>query len=753
YLSMSFHRLYRVCAFAPRFLLVDLISSYISTVNALPVIDSVVKKATSPAGVPIGPKPHDNVGDRNSPFQVLADGTQDLAALVGIFATNSVERYAVDHTKGYISVASTTLSLLGLLGYVRALVKLGLGLLSCQNAGFDTRSLRPLFGIPDEDRLPSDAVHNVYYVERSRLAQNVRWKLVATRKHTVDSMPILDLAVQHPVDDVERVMIHSYCLNSRVENWYRFHAWYRIPMIFAFMVALTCFPIAALRGRLWSHGWTMIHATFGLFFSLWVCSIMWSMVYAQEQLPKGDTDWIRRVKEAGVCKQKSSLERKDYFAFASSNYSYAMFDLKAVTGWPRIIARTVSLAGALSAIIGYICQYVEVRQTSATQAIVWLAIQGLLAMFRIAIWVWNPEFDDLTTKKERTLTHIQLSEAQLVMLWYSHIHPKRVRLPKDPNLSLEEENRYRQEIKHKSQACPLDFNCECIPDELTIPTWVLHGLDIAETNIQDMFADAFFLFLSQGSDWREAFQTVAAIELFWDMPEWIFMLWIDAHTEQQLRAEKVQWKSSFGCRVIQNADGRIQLIPFWMIDCLRLSRKAPDRKSSIYPSPRHTRSLKYCVFGNPESEDRCILTACRDNFEDASMRRCQHLMIGYEPFKTFITGHNTDLEDLLKEIGQQYKEMWAKLRLIAKRARILNAAREKLEALQLERMQAFAAEPGKRLSPEEEERFPGVDGDFLHFINTYPDDNTIGGHCRNWWATGGTIGQSPENASDESRVE
>jgi len=39
-------------------------------------------------------------GKSNSTFQTLAEGTQDLAALVGLFATDSVERYSVDYSRG-----------------------------------------------------------------------------------------------------------------------------------------------------------------------------------------------------------------------------------------------------------------------------------------------------------------------------------------------------------------------------------------------------------------------------------------------------------------------------------------------------------------------------------------------------------------------------------------------------------------------------------------------------------------------------
>ncbi|KAL8851541.1 MAG: hypothetical protein Q9221_003561 [Calogaya cf. arnoldii] len=310
-----------------------------------------MKNSSSPDNKVASSKPDQEKGNRDSPFQVLADGTQDLAALVGIFATNSVERYAIDYTKGYLSVASTLLSLFGLLGYVRALVKLSLGLVGCQNAGFETRSLRPIYGIPDEDRLPSDVVHNVYYVDRSRSAQHVTWKLTATRKHTVDSMPILDVAIPLPVDAQRRIRMISCCMDTMVEKWYRKHAWYQIPTILTLMIALTCFAIVPFREGSRHWDWTMFYATIGLSVTLSVCSIMWAMVYAMEQLPQGSTDWNPPVAPE-TPQQKPSMDKRDYFAFTSSGYSYAIFDLTAVTGWTRTAVHGMSLGCAISAIVG-----------------------------------------------------------------------------------------------------------------------------------------------------------------------------------------------------------------------------------------------------------------------------------------------------------------------------------------------------------------------------------------------------------------
>ncbi|KAL8756367.1 MAG: hypothetical protein Q9199_002979 [Rusavskia elegans] len=658
---------------------------------------------------------------RDSPFQVLADGTQDLAALVGIFATNSVERYAIDYTKGYVSVASAMLSLLGLLGYVRALVKLCLGLDGCQNAGFDTRSLRPIFGIPDEDRLPSDAVHKVYYVERLRSAQHVTWKLAATRKHTVDSMPVLALAIPHSIDDVARIMISSCGLSTRTGNWFKKHAWYQIPATLTFMIALTCFIIIPVRGGLRNQGWTMFNATFGLFFTLSLCSIMWAIVYAQEQVPKGDIDWIQRVTGQRSYYQKSSLERKDNFAFTGSGYSYTMFDLKAVTGKTREAVRAASMVGAGLAIIGYLCQYVEVRQTTAKQAIVWLFIQAFLAVVRVAVWILNPSFDDFSMKKERTLTHIQMSEAQLVMLWYSHIHPTR---HVHPNASSGTKNLHIHEIARRSQACPRGWYYQSIPEVLTVPKWVLRALHVAETNVHNLFSTALLLFKSRGVEWQDTFNKVAKAERYWDMPQWIFMLWVDAHSDHSILAQDhltkgPRWKS-YSCRVIQAADGSFSFIPYWTADCLRLKHDGTDDPLRNI-SPLHGRTPSgMCVFGDPGTDDYSIVTSCHGDEEDAAMPRSQSIRTGFEDFKKYKW---LDLEALRREMIQHYNEMWEKLELIIHRARILNAKREEHERLQdlRPRSEGKLLRPYPRFGTFTSGHIPGIDGAISQYIESHPD--------------------------------
>ncbi|KAL8765197.1 MAG: hypothetical protein Q9209_007658 [Squamulea sp. 1 TL-2023] len=546
-----------------------------------------MKRSTSPGGEPAGSKADDNKSDRKSPFQVLADGTQDLAALVGIFATNSVERYAVDYSKGHFSVASSLLSFLGLLGYVRALVKLALGSEGCQNAGFDTRSLRPLFGVPDEDRLPSDAVRQIYYVERSRSAQYVSWKLAATRKHTVDSMPIIGLVPPEPPNAVDRndkvIGISSSCLTAKSEKWYRKHARY------------------------------------------------------QEQLPTGDTDWIRRWSDAGIAKRLQSMQRKDYFAFTA-----------------------------------YICQYLEVRQTTTRQATVWLAAQGALAIARVAVWIWNPTFDDVTMQKDFVQSHVQLSEAQLVMLWYSQIDPIRI----GAHVASRSSKRlHRHLVSPSTAASSPQWPLSNIPDELKIPIWVLHGLNQAETNLPHMFSLALALY-SKDEEWQWWFHVLRDAELSWDMPKWLFMLWVDAHTDQRLQEIGVVIKR-YSCRVIQDCQGQIHFIPFWTrrSDLLPIDEATASEEVKNYGPLGDGNRL--CVFGNPELDDRCIVSICDGRWNQTTAPRPHRYDIGWD---ASLLG-----TDLRPEAVEETRKLWINLERILALAERYNALRESSEKRNAER--------------------------------------------------------------------
>ena len=106
--------------------------------------------------------------NRNSTFQILADGSLDLTTLIALFATGSVEGCALDYTQGLVAAAAAPLLLLGILGSVKALSKLSIGPEFCDGLGFGTEGLRPNFGLPKSDitTVSSSELVQIVYLER-----------------------------------------------------------------------------------------------------------------------------------------------------------------------------------------------------------------------------------------------------------------------------------------------------------------------------------------------------------------------------------------------------------------------------------------------------------------------------------------------------------------------------------------------------------------------------------------------------------
>ena len=322
----------------------------IAPANASP-FTTATQSSTSPvtSSLPTAPS-SSSKPDRDGSFQVLADGTQDLAALVGIFATNSVERYAFDYSRGHLSSAVSMLSLLGLLGYVRALVKLGMGLEACENAGFDMKALRPMFGVSDTDRLPTSEVYEMHYIERHTDGSHITWKRINNTKHTKDSCALReylsDLDNKQPFDPFQ---IHTYW--TAKESWHWCHPFrggrlFRstrgdifVVLVPFLCVVLTSCLIVPLRGSSRPQ-WSLYFATLGLFVPVFSTTLMWAWVYAQEQLPLNSID------------DDAHMSEIKHFAYlkSESRRLYIVLDLRAIAGYTRWGLRTMSLVAALSAI-------------------------------------------------------------------------------------------------------------------------------------------------------------------------------------------------------------------------------------------------------------------------------------------------------------------------------------------------------------------------------------------------------------------
>ena len=373
-----------------------------------------------------------NNADRGNGFEILADGTQDLAALVGLFATDGVERYTIDYTRGFLPPVTAPLSLFGLLGYVRGLLKVSLGIEFCERAGLSTASLRSYAGVRRRDVAQSERIVEVHYLERTITESLVQWKTVKTVPHTQESMPLIAGGGKRALRDRRA---HNDSFSIATCSLVRSGSTARMALgtcilCSAFTTSLSSLMVVLLAGP-WV--WTRFFACLGLPLSCLVGGLPWCWVYIIEHLPFESCDWFRSDwKEGTTLSTRSadgpggSLMRKNHFAYFARDDHFYIFDCRAVSVLGLRAIRVTSFCAAVCITVAYICQYIELRSASAKQSGIWLGTQGVLAIARILAWHWAPkavgfstEVDIRWTDQRDKIFKDSLTELEITLCWSS----------------------------------------------------------------------------------------------------------------------------------------------------------------------------------------------------------------------------------------------------------------------------------------------------------------------------------------------
>ncbi|KAF8456844.1 hypothetical protein BDZ91DRAFT_852459 [Kalaharituber pfeilii] len=354
---------------------------------------------------------------QESTFEVLADGTQDLAALVGLFATDSVERYAVDYSRGYLSVAMSKCSLLGILGYVRALVKLGIGSKACQDSAFPTAPVRPILGVAEVDRLPKEELFTVNHIKRLQNKDKLVYEVVKKLNHTEESFPIAGVFRRRGLEDSGPDRYEKFHFYIDIDKDLKGHH-IRSALLNSLTASVTSFPVLFIASEL---TWMVLVASIGLAFGLIVSSIMWSTVYRLEQRPRN----ILRHRIWQLSEEQSEERSEKQFAIMhtaaqAKSLKVATCMLIGVYGRLEFACRVISIAMGLLICLGYLCQYVEVRKVTGSPAAWWLGTQAVLALLRVLVWIWDPTFDDFTRVENYQFPIVEFGMvSELTTLYFS----------------------------------------------------------------------------------------------------------------------------------------------------------------------------------------------------------------------------------------------------------------------------------------------------------------------------------------------
>ncbi|KAI4130231.1 MAG: hypothetical protein LQ338_001846 [Usnochroma carphineum] len=494
---------------------------------------------------------------RDGSIQVLADGTQDLAALVGLFATDGVERHAVDYTRGFLLPVATPLSLLGLLGYVRALLKLGLGVEFCERTGFSTIPLRPFVGVRPYDTAYSERVVGTQYLERTVNEESISWRVVKRVLHTPESMPLTaGKGVRAMRDRRNQDLPYGIGMCTLDRSWGQ-----RISALALASTGLTLTAsIAGLPVLLSQADWTWsrFFASAGLIMSILLGGLPWCFICITEHLPFESSDWFRSDWKGGTVREKGrpdssgqSLQRKNTLAYFAYEDQFYIFDCRATGKLSMRVAQSLSLLAAVSLTVSYICQYIELRVATSEACGIWLGVQGILAAIRIAIWHWSPNIPgfgrgDFTETELRWTDHRDhsfrdsLTELELVLCYASILRADS--WPPNDN---------RREI----QAQPQTF---CLPLWLAIKTDDIRLSEALELGNR--------LRLNKGHD-DECFSMLLNVSHYWDMPDYVFARWLQLRCRSynhEVRFTANQRHMGIGtwvCRIVQGMDGRMHMVP------------------------------------------------------------------------------------------------------------------------------------------------------------------------------------------------
>jgi hypothetical protein len=317
----------------------------------------------------------------------IANGTQDLAALVGVFGTDSVERNALATQQGTISVAISSLSMLGLLGLVKSTLKITLGLDRCRAAGFNLDSIRGLFGYGRGEPASRGTIFECYSIKVIFSHD----KIIIHRK-------------ERRLDDENTPMV---AVGSAWKDGFKCqtvinlgNVWHEVALAerpwFSFFIAFVCSGITSwlllVIKAPWN--WTKFIATAGLHLSLMVmtCLPMWYIFRTgRPQLHLTPEKWD--LLHDGL-QEKGSLSIL-LVRINGGSVVHFQQDVSQITSIP------VRFAGLLVSgitVTAYICQYAIVKTGSNNEVIIWITAQACAALLRILYWTFGTSFGLSWTK-------------------------------------------------------------------------------------------------------------------------------------------------------------------------------------------------------------------------------------------------------------------------------------------------------------------------------------------------------------------
>lgn len=253
----------------------------------------------------------------------------------------------------------------------------------------------------------------------------------------------------------------------------------------------------------------------------------------------------------------------------------------------------------------YTCQYIEVRRLTTTDSGIWLAIQGVLAITRVAVWVWDPEFDNIKPLPlDDGLGIYHLTEVRMIALCATSVLHRR--------------------------------------HDLRIPKWALPAFQVSYWDRKGMF-DLARKLRHDNSEWDTSFDVLQSAECFWNLPHKLFMTWTNnfVRPNSHLRRER---GSEFSCKVVKDNRGKFHFLPAWIGSILFVACRTdqgailtddelenPNVLAKLSATGVRVADASVYVLGDPNISKRCIFAVEPNGpFRPGTIPFKQQLVVGWE---------------------------------------------------------------------------------------------------------------------------
>ena len=185
---------------------------------------------------------------------------------------------------------------------------------------------------------------------------------------------------------------------------------------------------------------------------------------------------------------------------------------------------------------------------------IWLAGQGIFALIRMAIWIWNPSFDDFAFKEsddkpwnwDMEKSSPNLSETQLGLIWHAQV---------------------KSFYQDRSICADRIFVSDdyCLNKDFSMPIWAAKALRHDTVRLHGLFTVAASIHAGLLDNDPEPLSIIHKAQRYWDMPEGLFMSWVLSHARPDGSPQTTMKLCDFSCRVILDEHGKCHVLPFWVI--------------------------------------------------------------------------------------------------------------------------------------------------------------------------------------------